>query len=126
MDNYEKRVEDQFHEFKIKFVKRNKVEATSCQTVLQYLLDQHKKGIIWTASWELGERMNSNGGYLSHRAPARASDLALHSDLVEHRKLGRFKIYRLRMENESKIMDFIKNGGAIGLYEERIKDQLPA
>lgn len=85
---------------------REQHKATGIEEVLQYLLDQDK---IWHWSWEFVGKQTSKGGYLSHRAPARASDLALHhSELVEDRKIGRYKVYRLKRENMDKIIEFMK------------------
>lgn len=76
--------------------KRSK--TTQCESVLHFLLEHPEK--IWWWSYELIGKSTKNGHYLSHRAPARASDLAIHeSQLVEDRSIGRFKIYRLRTEN---------------------------
>lgn len=80
--------------------------ATGLENVLRFLLDHPEK--IWWFSWELIGKTNSKGGWLSHRAPARASDLAIHhSTLVEDRKIGRFSVYRLRTENLSDIKTFL-------------------
>lgn len=84
-----------------------KSNATGIQTVLQFLLDHPEK--IWWWSWEFIGQVNSKGGWLSHRAPARASDLALHhSELVEDRKVGRYKVYRLKTENLQKVKEFLR------------------
>lgn len=80
---------------------------TGVRDVLQYMYDHPEK--IWHWSWDFVGKTNSSGNYLSHRAPARASDLAIyHSDLVEHRKIGRFKVYRCRRENLDKIELFLR------------------
>ena len=79
---------------------------TSVEDVLQFMLDHPQK--IWWWAWEFNSQTNSKGKYLSHRACARASDLALHhGTLVEDRKIGRFKVYRLRRENMSLIKAFL-------------------
>lgn len=81
---------------------RRKKNATGREAVLQFLLENPT--VIWWWAWELIGQTTIKGAYLSHRAPARASDLAIHEpELVEHRKIGRFKIYRLRWENLGKI-----------------------
>ncbi len=86
----------------------SKRKGTSCKDVLQFMVDNHKERIWWW-SWEFVGKTNSIGGYLSHRAPARASDLALHnSDLVEDRKIGRFKVYRVRRENRDSVLQYLK------------------
>jgi hypothetical protein len=76
--------------------------ATQTESVLYFLLEHPEK--IWWWPWELIGKTTSNGHYLSHKAPARASDLAIYEPhLVEDRSVGRFKIYRLRTENMSLI-----------------------
>lgn len=71
---------------------------TGRESVLQFLLENKQQ--IWWWAWELIGKTTSKGDWLSHRAPARASDLAIHEpELVEHRSIGRFKVYRLRREN---------------------------
>ena len=48
-------------------------KPTSCKDVLQFLYDNKEKKIWWW-SWEfIGKRIKD--AYLSHRAPARASQL---------------------------------------------------
>jgi len=79
---------------------------TSIQDVLQVMVDNPQK--VWWWAWEFGGRVTSKGGYLSHRACARASDLAIHyPELVEDRKIGRFKVYRLKVENMASIDMFL-------------------
>lgn len=81
-------------------------KATGIEDVLQFMLDHQQK--IWWWAWEFMSKTNSKGVYLSHRACARVSDLAIHHpDLVEDRRIGRFKVYRLRVENMDKIIEFI-------------------
>ena len=85
-----------------------KRKGTSCKDVLQFMVDNHKEKTWWW-SWEFVGKTTSKGGYLSHRAPARASDLALHDpDLVEDRKIGRFKVYRVRRENREKVLQYLQ------------------
>ena len=95
--NTQKEVDRAFEILKNDIVSHKRT-TTGVEDVLRYLLENPHK--IWHMSWELiGKRTNS-GDYLSHRAPARASDLAIHSPLlVEHRKISRFSAYRLRTEN---------------------------
>lgn len=82
------------------------VKYSSMENVLQLMLDNKKK--IWWFAWEFIGQKNSKGGYCSHKAPARASDLAIHHPLlVEHRSIGRFKVYRMRIENIEKIIKFL-------------------
>jgi hypothetical protein len=86
--------------------KSSEKNRTGCQGVMQFLMDQDK---MWHMSWELIGKKSSKGDWLSHRAPARASDLALHHpDLVEARKIGRYSAYRARLENIEKIYEFLK------------------
>ena len=84
-------IEKEFDDLKKISSQRNK-KGTSCKDVLQFMVDNYKTRIWWW-SWEFVGRETSKGGFLSHRAPARASDLALHTDLVEDRKIGRFSVY---------------------------------
>lgn len=79
-------------------VRSRYAQHTQSESVLQVLYEHPEK--IWWWPWELIGRITKDGHRLSHRAPARASDLAIHeSHLVEHRSIGRFKVYRLRNEN---------------------------
>jgi hypothetical protein len=85
-----------------------KRKGTSCADVLQYMVDVYgeKK---WHWAWELIGKTNSKGGYLSHRACARASDLAIkYPNLVEHKRIGRFKVYRVRKENREAVLKYLK------------------
>ena len=83
-------------------------DGTSCKDVLQYLVDTYKEK-TWHMSWELTFKTTSKGGYISHRGPARASDLALKNpELVEARKIGRFCAYRVRRENRDKVLEYLK------------------
>lgn len=73
-------------------------KGTDHRDVLLYLYENPQK--IWHMSWELRGGKTSEGVILSHRADARASELATHdSQLVERRKIGRFATYRLRTEH---------------------------
>ncbi len=88
---------------------RKKKNETGIESVLQFLVDHPEK--IWWWSWEFIGQVNSKGGWLSHRSPARASDLAIHHPhLVEDRKIGRFKIYRLRTEHMDQVNKFLNIG----------------
>lgn len=76
--------------------------GTGCEDVLQFLYENPQK--IWWMSWDFIGKQLKNGKILSHRAPARASDLAIHdSQLVESRKIGRYSAYRLRTEYKALI-----------------------
>ena len=86
---------------------KGKKNSTSIRDVLQYLVD--KTEVIWFWSWEFAGNVTSTGKFLSHRACARASDLALHfPNLVEGRRIGRFCVYRLRRENMEEIRSFLE------------------
>ena len=77
---------------------KTRSKTTQTESVLYFLLEHPDQ--IWWWPWQLIGQTTSNGHYLSHRAPARASDLAIYDpQLVEHRTVGRFKVYRLRTEN---------------------------
>lgn len=87
--------------------KKNNDNERGVDSVLQYMLDNPNK--IWWWAWEFIGKKNSKGNYLSHRSPARASDLAIHyPEFVEHRKIGRFKVYRLKVENIKNIKEFLQ------------------
>ena len=102
--NYLKQVEQEFD--KISQRKASSKDATGCEMVVQLLLDH--PGKIWWWSWEVNGQVNSKGDYLSHRACARASDLAtFNPGLVEDRRISRFKVYRLRRENMDKIKKYL-------------------
>lgn len=88
--------------------KAKKSNYLCVQKVLQYLLDKSNTNKVWYWSWELIGKVNSKGDFLSHRSPARLSDLAIyHPELVEDRKIGRFSVYRLKIENMEKIKEFL-------------------
>lgn len=95
-----------------KSVNRNNRE-TGCETVLRFMFENQQR--VWWWSWEFVGKSNSKGGYLSHRAPARASDLAIHyPNLVEDRKIGRFSVYRLKLENMDQILSFLNESSDYG------------
>jgi len=80
---------------------------TGVQKVVQYMLDN--PSTIWFWSYDFVGKVNHKGEFLSHRSPARASDLAIHyPELVEERKIGRLSVYRLRVENMDDITNFLK------------------
>jgi hypothetical protein len=88
---------------------QKKSNGTGIESVLYFLLENQDK--IWWWSWEFIGKTTKNGHYLSHRSPARASDLAkYYSDFVEDRKIGRFKVYRIKIENIEKIKSFLSGG----------------
>ena len=102
-DEYKNKIEMQFQSLQQAYSSRRK-GATGREAVLQFLVDNPQR--IWFWSWEFVGKNTSKGDYLSHRAPARASDLAIHEpELVEHRSIGRFKVYRLRRENIEKVTE---------------------
>jgi len=79
---------------------------TGKEMIVQIMLDNPDK--IWWWSWEFVGKTTSKGDFLSHRAPARASDMAIYyPDIVEDRAIGRFKVYRLRTENIDQVKKFI-------------------
>lgn len=66
----------------------------------------------WFMSWEFvvgGIRLPIVGNvFLSHRAPARISDLSIkYPILIEKRSIGRFKAYRIRYENIDKALEIV-------------------
>ena len=82
--------------------------STGMQAVVRYMLDHPSK--IWYWSYELIGKTNSKNEFISHRWPARASDLAIHHpDIVEDRKIGRFAVYRLKTENMKEIEKFLSS-----------------
>lgn len=99
-------IENEFDEMKNNY-NHNNSKGTSCKDVLQFMVDNYKERIWWW-SWEFVGKVNSKGSYLSHRAPARASDLALHTNLVEDRAIGRFKVYRIKRENREDVINYLK------------------
>lgn len=101
-------IEKEFSNLKRDYEKRLKKSGTSCEDVLRFMVENYKKKVWWW-SWEFIGQTTKDGRFLSHRAPARASDLAIHRpDLVEHRKIGRFAVYRVRRENREKVINYIK------------------
>lgn len=106
MDEYLNQVKTDFLTLDNQY-RSTKRNGTSCKDVLQFLVDHHKERIWWW-SWELIGQKTSTGGFLSHRAPARASDLAIHNpELVEDKKIGRFSVYRVRRENRDKVVSYL-------------------
>ena len=94
-----------FEILKADVLKRTK-DGTSCEDVVQLMYENSDK--IWWMSWDFINKTTKKGKFLSHRAPARASDLAIHnSQLVEDRDIGRFKAYRLRTENSNLIEKYL-------------------
>lgn len=72
--------------------------GTNVEDVLRFMYENPHK--IWWMSWEFVGQTTKDGKLLSHKAPARASDLAIFDpQLVEDRKISRFKAYRMRTEN---------------------------
>lgn len=92
--------------------KRQDKKSNQLKIVLQYMIDEYAKGRIWLWSYEFIGKTNSKGAFLSHRAPARASDLAIkYSLLVEDKKIGNLKVYRLKIENKNEIVNFLTDKG---------------
>lgn len=106
MEEFFKEVEKKFEIIK-KDVESHERGSTSKYDVLQYLIDT-KEDITWHPSYSFQGNKTSDGGFLSHRACARASDLAIHhKDVVEARSVGTIHVYRLRRENPKAILDLI-------------------
>ena len=104
---YNRNIEREFEIKKNIQTKKSNNKTTGRQDVLQFMYDNLSNN-IWYWSWEFIGKVNSKGNYLSHRAPARASDLALFSPLlVEDRRVKRFKMYRLRLENLELIKQYL-------------------
>lgn len=84
-------------------------KRTPCtkQAVLEYLFYSPK---IWTWSWELHDQVVPRTGQkLSHRACARASDLAIQMPtFVECRKYKGYAAYRVKREKSVEILRYIK------------------
>lgn len=108
MSYTQSQIESSFEEMKASFNKRSNNQYTWIQNAVRLMLDYDYK--IWWWSWELNNRTNSLGEYISYKWCTRASDLAIHHpDLVEDRKIWRFSIYRLRTENMDLINKFLNN-----------------
>lgn len=85
---------------------RSKANPTGVYSIVKIMSERPEHHWWW--SWEFIGKQTRDGYYLSHRAPARASDLAsFHPDIVEGRKIGKFAIYRLRRENQKLIDEFL-------------------
>lgn len=106
MDDYEIRKHLELRKM-IDSYHTTKKKSTGIEAVLYFMIEnRHER--IWWWSYELIGKTTTAGHWLSHRAPARASDLARkYSDLVEDKKIGRLKVYRLRLENKDKIKAFL-------------------
>jgi len=104
---YLRRVEDDFLRMKRTVSHcHKKGKLTDAQAVLLYMSERQ---VVWYWSWELVGKSTYRGNHLSHRAPARASDLSIHRpELVECRKVGRFACYRARKENSRLIKEFLE------------------
>lgn len=66
----------------------------------------------WFMAWEFSKgwvRLPVVGDiFLSHRAPARISDLSVkYPSLIEKRSIGRYVAYRIRYENMDKALDIV-------------------
>lgn len=100
-------IEKEFSNMVFQYEARTRVSKNKgIQKVLQFMLDNPKK--IWWWSYEFVGKVNSKGDFLSHRSPARASDLAIHyPDFVEDRRIGKLSVYRLKTENIEQIKKFL-------------------
>ncbi len=107
MDEYLKQVEKSYEITKKDVESHEKGDGTSIKDVLQYMIDTREE-ITWHPSYSFAGNKTSTGGFLSHRACARASDLAIHHpDLVEARPVGKIHVYRLKRENPQAIKQFM-------------------
>jgi hypothetical protein len=106
MDDYEMRKHKELRSM-VDTYHASQKKTTGIEAVLWYMIE-HREDRVWWWSYEFVGKTTKRGDWLSHRAPARASDLALkHPDLVEDHKIGRLKVYRLRLENKDKIKAFL-------------------
>lgn len=71
--------------------KRGKKPQT--QKVYEYLQENPTK--IWWWAWEVIGKKNKSGDFLSHRAPARLTDLVNDGKCVSER-IGEYTVYRLK------------------------------
>ena len=100
------KIEEEFERMELQHRLFSNKHYTCEADVLQLMLDRSDK--VWWWAYEFNGQKNSKGVLLSHRACARASDLALQRPLlVEDRKIGRFKVYRLRVENMNLIYEYM-------------------
>lgn len=107
MDKEKIQIETEFNGLK-NWYASSKRKGTSTKDVLRFMVENYKVKLWWW-SWEFVGKTHSRGGYLSHKAPARASDLAIHNpELVEDRKIGRFKVYRVKRENREAVLNYLK------------------
>lgn len=101
---YARSVESQWRWIEENISRRKSTVCTKVM-VLKYLLETKT---IWIPSWYFQNKKLSTGELLSHRACARASDLAInHPEIVECRKLGRYAFYRVRRENAADVKKFL-------------------
>lgn len=80
---------------------------TGEQKVLAYM---HFTSQNWFMAWEFSKGLIVIPGmgsiFLSHRAPARISDLSVkYPSLIEKRSIGRYVAYRIRYDNIEKALD---------------------
>lgn len=106
MDSYLEQVNTEFINLK-KYMESHEKKGCSIEDVLWYMIDT-RDTIVWHPSYSFAGHTTSKGGYLSHRACARASDLAIkYPNLVEARPVGRIHVYRLKRENGREIKKFL-------------------
>lgn len=67
-------------------------EVTQKDILLQYLREHPEK--IWWFAWEVVNKKTKDGKFLSHRAPARLTDLVIDKK-CESREVGVYTVYRL-------------------------------
>lgn len=101
------KIDKEFNQIAEAYYKRNRTKKiqTDCQALVQLMLDKPKK--TWWWSYEFVGQVNSKNQFLSHRAPARASDLCKDTYLVEDRRIGKLKVYRLQTEFMHDVKEFL-------------------
>lgn len=103
----QEQIENAYQGMVERYKNRKMRKATWMQSVAQLLLDHQSQ--IWWFAWEILWKNTSTWGWVSHRWPARASDLAIkHPNILEDRKVWIFKVYRLRLENLKEINEFLE------------------
>jgi hypothetical protein len=72
---------------------KKNTDKTQKQAVLEYLEENRSK--IWWFAFDVVNKTNKSGDFLSHRAPARLTDLANEGTLISE-PLGKYVVYRLK------------------------------
>lgn len=87
-------IEDEYNNLLNKYKKTYKrSKKTQKECVLQYLQEHPNK--IWFFAWEVVNKKTKSGDFLSHRAPARLTDL-VDDGICVSRVLGDYTVYRLK------------------------------